>query len=397
MLYEWHWTTFILYCVMASVLIMGVRKLPVYSGMSHKNRSIHIPFANAGILYMFLFALLIILPVFRNLDMYPTYEDAISSGGRTIDAQTYVWQFLKGDAPGFHFKEMITMRQTEPILYLIAKLILTAGGDIKVVWLVVYSIIAICFLYFFSVTAEENRNYLLLFPVFYTYLYSMCAIRSGLSLAFFLSALACRKQKKYIAMIIMLFLGYSSHYVVFIAVVGLIFDAMLRLFKNKKRIIVVVALLWLSVFWGFNRSFYNVIATTKYSVYLDHPMTLIGQLPYILLMLVCIFYYNKIKELFPNRTLYVNLSIFNGLMTPVIIMFQAYRVNMYFMIPRIYTWGMILYILGQKRWFRKNIVIFNRSMNICDFIGGIIAFLWFAKLVYDGKGDGIMPIFNIFI
>lgn len=225
----------------------------------------------------------------------------------------------------------------------------------------------------------------------------MCAIRSGLSLAFFLSALAFRKQKKYIAMIIMLFLGYSSHYVIAVAIVGLIFDAMIRLFKNKKRIIVVTALLWLSVFWGFNRLFYNVIATTKYRVYLDHPMTLIGQLPYILLMLACIFYYKRINELFPNDILYVNLSIFNGLITPVIMMFQAYRVNMYFMLPRIYTWGMILYILGQKRWFRKNIVSFNRSMNLCDFIGGIIAFLWFAKLVYDGKGNGIMPIFNMFI
>lgn len=400
MLYEWHWTTYILYIFVGLFFLNCLKYLQYDDGKpgswtAMRNRRKRAVFIFAAYL------ILLALPMLRDIDIYPAYETAVSEGIRTIDPQGYIWQIMKGDNPGFHLIEMLTFQQTEPLFYTIAQFILKLGGGINMVWFVIFSLVIVCYIYFFRHTMEKGMNYMLLFPFIPLFLYSMSGIRSGLSFAFFYAALANKKRGKTIAAIICLCIGFCFHSLIVFGIVGLIFDAVWKKLTNQKYFAVFGFLFIVAGIVSLKTVLASIIVNTKYWSYLEGPgLTIIGQAPELLVFLLCLINYNKLKEKYPDRTLFMNLVIFNAFCVPFVIIFGAYRINMYFIFPRIYVWEMLikLYtekykIYGQKLTFR----IGEKKYGLYDLCGAVIAFLWSTKQLYDMRGMGIMPLFNLYI
>lgn len=400
MLYEWHWTTYILYVLVGVVFCNCLRHFRYHDSNTGAGR-IKRHRGNEFVFMLIAYLALLSLPVFRDIDIYPAYEDAIAQGIRTIDPQGYIWQIMKGDNPGFHLKEMLSFQQTEPLFYTIAQFVLKLGGNITMVWLVIFSLVITCYIYCFQYTMDKDMNYLLLFPFVALFLYSMHGIRSGLSFAFFYAALANRKRRKKAAMVICLCVGFCFHSLIVFGVVGLIFEYFFQRFLNKKYIAVLVFLVITAMTILLKSDAAGFIANTKYRVYLEgDSLTLIGQTPELLIFVLCLIHYDKLKKKCPDRMLFVNLVIFGALCVPFVIIFGAYRVNMYFLIPRIYVWNMLIGIYAEKYRIaesRLGVRLLGKNYYLYDLCGAAIAFLWFTKQIYDMRGIGIMPLFNLYI
>ena len=401
MLYEWHWTTYLLYVAFAFGTVICIRRLKRTSGCIQEYRSQVVISQERLIIFFIFFATLMILPMFRNLDLYPSYDYSVATGVRTIDPQAYVWQFLSGQNPGFNIKSMLTLSQTEPLLYSLAAFILSFGGGIQTVWFVVYGIVVLCYWIFFRNTVEPEFNYALFLPFFAHYLYSMSAIRSGLSFAFFYAAVGYLKKDRKLIAIIMLALGFSSHYLILFGILGLVFDYFIRKSSNKKQMVLLLFAICVVATVLFEVHAANIIAATKYRTYLEGGrMTVIGQIPVLVLFVLILFNYNKLKIQYADRMIFVNLSVFSAMMCPFVIIFGAYRVESYFLLARLYTWGMLLKLLAESKTIPGSSVrvrIFGRSIHAFDAIGGMGAFIWMTKQIYDMRGIGLMPLFSSFI
>ena len=70
--------------------------------------------------------------------------------------------------------------------------------------------------------------------------------------------------------------------------------------------------------------------------------------------------------------------------------FNIYRINDYFMLPRLIVWSMVIECLQDK-------VKGQNSKKIVAIIGGLVMFMWMIKNVYDMQGYGIMPYLNYYI
>ena len=404
MLYEWHWTTYILYVLLAGGVILCIKTMTndrQYSIIQTDNACI-----NRRVAYIIFIILLLFLPLSRNLDIYPTYLEYTSGGGRrTIDPQAYVYQFSLYDKlnrfPEYDIKKILTLRQTEPLLYTIAYVVLRLGGNIKIIWLVVYGIIALCYAYFFKNTIQEDSNYLLLIPFLSLFLYGMSAIRSGLSFAFFYTGLACVKKKKGISAVLLFIAGYLSHYIIIFGFAGLIFDFLATRIKNKRGLILSLFALLAALVILLENYGASIIAQTKYSSYLQSGhLTIKGQLPVLIVFFLCLFHYSDLKRKFNKDMLFVNMTIFGGLLVPLVIVFGIYRAENYFAISRLYTWGMLIKLWNEEHYDSGKAIkvrFINSTQYLYDFIGGICSFIWFTKQVYDMRGDGLMPLFNSFI
>lgn len=399
MLFEWHWTTYILYVFVGIIFLHCIK----YLHCNEKNAGLLLITRNSikrWILILTAYLILLFLPMFRDIDIYPDYETAMEKEIQTIDPQAYIWQIKKGDNPGFHLKAMLTFSQTEPLFYTIAHFILKNGGDFNKVWFSIFSLITLCYIYFFYHTMDETINYLMLFPFISLFLYSMIGIRSGLSIAFFYAALANRQRGRGSAMIICLCVGFCFHYLIIFGAIGLLFEYLWNKVPDKKIFTVFGFLFMIMMTLLLKSKMYDLIINTKYRTYLDKSMTLIGQAPELVVFFLSLINYNKLEKKYPKRIWFVNLVVFNALCIPFIMIFNVYRLNMYFLIPRLYVWGMLIGIWIEKYKIGTAAVkvkIGRKKYCLYELCGGVTAFIWFTKQIYDMKGIGIMPLFNLYI
>ena len=401
MLYEWHWTTYFMFVFISICLMICIKGINRVEE-KNVNRREGVYYSKSFIAYsVFFFALLLILPLSRNLDIYPTYEYSVQTGIRTIDPQAYVYQFKAGQNPGFNFSTMISLKQTEPMLYFIANLILNNGGTIETIWVVVFGLITICYWHFFKDTIGEKFNYLILFPFFSLYLYSMCAIRSGLSVAFFCASLACVYKKRKTMALVFLIVGFCFHYLILFGLMALIFNSIIGKIKKKRKILVLLFLISAGTAFAIEKYGASLIADTKYRVYLSiGHLSLLGQLPVLVLFVLLIGNYERLMDSFPNRVLFINLSIFSALIVPFVILFSSYRLGLYFLLARLFSWEMLVKLYNRTSLLSISNYRFRfarKSYCFYDCMAGILAFLWYTKQIFDMKGIGIMPLFSSFI
>lgn len=133
-----------------------------------------------------------------------------------------------------------------------------------------------------------------------------------------------------------------------------------------------------------------VISQTKYSVYLGQRLTLRGQMYMICCAAAGVLFLNNMKKKYPQLVFLVYIVAYNAILTPLIMEFNIYRINDYFMLPRLIVWSMVIECLQDK-------VKGQNSKKIVAIIGGLVMFMWMIKNVYDMQGYGIMPYLNYYI
>ena len=133
-----------------------------------------------------------------------------------------------------------------------------------------------------------------------------------------------------------------------------------------------------------------VILQTKYSVYLGQKMTLLGQMYMVCCAAAGILFLNDMKKKYPQLVFLVYIVAYNCILTPLIMEFNIYRINDYFMLPRLMVWSMVIECLQDK-------VKGQNSKKLVAIIGGFVMFMWMIKSVYDMQGYGIMPYLNYYI
>ncbi len=389
---EWLWTTYILYVVLIYTIV-GLVKLAESRGVYGANRisKVYTKHNAFGIAcYIMIWLILVMLAVTRNVELYPKYP----SDTGTIDMQAYLYFFRIHFHPGWDWSKILTLRQTEPLFYTISNAVHFFTDNYRMMWFVVYGLVAFGFVLFISQNFNKNTN-LYVLPVFFSaYLYSLSAIRTALSIAFAYIALTALKKHKFFSQWISTFFGFLSHYIIVVIFPVSFFNWIVNKIKNARRFWLCLGTM---VFVGGSHLIMEItgrfIEGSKYKAYLSTgSSSIIGQAVVIVLGILVLFFYNELNVKYQNEMVYIHLAILNLLFVPFIINFNIYRVNYYFLPIRILAWGMVL------RCIKDKFVCKNKGFQILiDCGAACLSFLWLTKCIYDMHGIGIMPYYTEWI
>ena len=342
--------------------------------------------AQGKCLYMCAYLVQIFFCVIHNVDMYPKYPSE-----NTIDMQAYIYFFQEGLTAGWDWKKIITFNQWEPLFYSINLFIRLFTSNYRIYWFILYSIYVICLLVFTSQFFDNIRTFCI-YPFFIVQLlYGMCALRNCMANAFCLLAFCFLKKEKNALFILMVILAMGCHYTaVFVlpAIIAVECGKKLGNYRREKLLtIVVIATVVANIAIPIAKI---EILQTKYSVYLGQKMTLLGQMYMVCCAAAGILFLNDMKKKYPELDFLVYIVAYNCILTPLIMEFNIYRINDYFMLPRLMVWSMVIECLQDK-------VKGQNSKKLVAIIGGFVMFMWMIKNVYDMQGYGIMPYLNYYI
>lgn len=335
------------------------------------------------LLYVCAYLVLILFCVIHNVDMYPKYpaED-------TIDMQAYIYFFQEGLTAGWNWGKILTFNQWEPLFYSLNLFIRLFTSNYRIYWFVLYSIYIICLLVFTS-NFFGNVKAFYVYPFFIVQLlYGMCALRNCMANAFCMLAFCFLKKGKKGLFIVMVIVAMGCHYTaIFVlpAIIATECGKRIRDYKREKIFAIIVAATTVA-----NIAIpiaEIVILQTKYSVYLGQSLSLVGQMYMICCGVSGVLFINCINKKYPQLTFLVYIAAYNCILTPMIMKFNMYRINDYFMLPRLVIWSMVIECLQDK-------VKGQNAKKLVGIMGGFVMLMWMIKSVYDMQGYGIMPYLN---
>ncbi len=367
----WKWSTYGVFLIV-SILVIYFIDLAYFGRKNDKQKKV---------CYFLSYLVLIIFAVTRNIEMYPP---------ASTDMQTYIYFFQSKLTDGWNWKKIITFNQWEPLFYQMNIWIRYFTDSYRIYWFILFSIIAFGILYFF-VENYDNKIYInFVFLFIINYIYSMVALRSGIAVSICLVAFIFLKKGKINKAVFMILLATLFHYTAIVVLPGILLVRFFEKIKRNKvlwvRILVIICFSMILFMLPILQS---LLLNTKYSAYLNFSLTILGQMPIIANAGLSLLFYKRIYDKYESKIYLVNLSIYNLLLVPIAINFGAYRINDFFLIPRLFVWGLILECIKDK-FFSKD----KRMKKIVTIIGFILALIWLTKIIYGMKEYGIMPYYN---
>ncbi len=377
-----HLTTFIFYMGIAIVSALGIyfaEKNTYVKIIDNTQLKKYYPVGK--ILYLILFISLVFISSFRY----------VGPGIGGADTLWYISLFQNNTDVGFNIEKIITLKQQEPLFYLLIKLVRVFTDNYLIFFIIIYSIITIGYLEFF---ARNLRKGMVIYPVILfvvNYIYSFSAIRVSLALPIsFLAVGMYDKGSKKNAVILTL-IAVLFHYS---ALVILMFFVFYEVYKSKifrrKWIIVgtlIIASLSISLLIN-NISF--IFEATKYRYYLDNQNNLRGQLPTIFFAFIVILNHKSLVTVMKEKAIFLYTVYFSFLLVPAVMFLGAYRLHSYFDFPKIIVMSYLIAVLKTK--FASS----DRAGRLLiDFIAFTMIVVWTSYLVIRTSNSALlMPYIN---
>lgn len=376
----WKWSTYFLFFIIAFVSAQLIKMAELHGVKKYNNR-LYNPFGFTC--YAMVYLLWIALAITRNIEMYPE---------GSIDMKWYVYAFQEGLNAKWDWLKILTFRQWEPFYYGLTTIIRYFTANYRIYWLVMYSLITIGFLKFLSSEYKKYIDFNLLPMFFIVFLYSLSAVRTGLSVAFALIGITQLVKGKHIKFVIWVIAGTFFHYLAILVLPCMVFLKIVDIYGFSRKKVTILTTVCLAIALQLIPIGRIVIASTKYKTYLGLRLTLKGQLVVIILALLCIYFYNDIYRKFGQKIIFIHIVLYNFLIIPFIIEFNIYRINHYFLIIRLIAWSMVLRIIKEK--YANS---FKGWAQIVTIFSTIMMLIWFTKTIFDMKTIGIMPYFTHWI
>lgn len=376
---HWDLATFIFYMFIGISIVITVYFVENY-GRKHKLEKKR--YNEFGYLcYICLFSFLTFIASFR-------YVNETIGGA---DALVYINYFKNPQDVYIGLTSILSLRQTEPLFFIFVKIIRLISSNYVVFFILYYGIIVYAYLRFISKHFDRRMNYMPLMYVVLPFLNSFNTMRSAMAMAITLLAFVSMTDGKEKKAIFLCIIAAGFHFTSLIVLVFIVFYKIInsKMINSKKWAIYILIATYAFFYFG-SSIISSIIGSTKYHIYLGQNNSIIGQLIIIICGILSIIYFNPIKKII-KRDFLLWAVIFNVMMIPLMVKFGFFRLNNYFVFPRLLIWSYIIKILNNK--FKT---ISERFPGIIDIIAFFITIAWTAfRISKDWYPEGVMPYFNI--
>ena len=301
-----------------------------------------------SLLLVILFAVfLVFIAVFRLVDY--------GYGG--TDAIYYVNSFNSVPSISYVIKSNSSLSdlfsKQEPLFLIYESIIKKGFNDYHYFFLFTYSIIVISFFKtIITLYHSNNISYAPLILMLYPFVHSFNVLRGWLSIALCLfSMLAFWNGRRFFSLLLIMCAGLF-HYIAFSFLLVWVFffvdDISPKLFSRKVILIAIIAMNVLCLLY--RTVVFSFLGGTKYAYYFSFiPDSIpVGFFPYIVICALGVYFLPDISEKGNNaRKSVIMLAINLGLMY-VIVFFDAWRINDFFWIPRMYVLSEIYGVVKKR-------------------------------------------------
>lgn len=347
--------TLILYVIIG---VLGA----VFIKSANNNRSIHVSFVRSGefLFYAAFVFTFVCFALFRKVGEDIGGSDAI----RYIDGFENI------------FRENSRFETQEQLFLAYNKLIRSFTDNYKIYFLFCYSIISFAYVFFIKNFISKNISYIPFVLLIFPFLRSFSSLRSSLAIAVFLIALVLLKNRKTILSYILIFATFFIHrisalFILFIPFYLIYKNRFLKFHGIKLYIFFITYILLGYICARFVQQYVLIIQLAYSSTDLYYLSGSVGKniferwpmmFPYILLFIVYIFGYKKLKD--DNKTNLLKLfCAFDIIIMPVSLVLGIWRANEYLYVARIIMWGMLINIF-QEKFSIPSRMIFNLAVSL---------------------------------
>lgn len=265
----------------------------------------------------------------------------ISVGADTIE---YYNQFCNALTLNIHIRDVLTLRENEPLFFLFTYVIRRITDNYLLYFLLSSFIIASGYITFFRHFWDEDCEYIFMIPFCIGFQYDMNIMRSGLGTSFILLSFCRLKQGRVGRAFLLSVIAVLFHYTTVVNLVFLVFYCIISRFRESKDIsvpqkeILYYGLLAFTAATVLSFALRSFFLTTKYQIYVSSKGSLFGYWYVILtgLLAVCV----MLTSLRDKRVLLsVTTSLYCLMLVPPSIYLGAYRITQYYLIPRLFLWS----------------------------------------------------------
>lgn len=266
-----------------------------FSKYAFKKRNIKQAASTKSLCFIVLWVVLVIFATFR----------PVGQGYGGADALEYIKYFENLDFN--YISEYFNLRslndllaRREPLYYFLNFVIRLISSDYHVLFFVIYGFIVSSHLFFISNFYNNKSPFITLLISISTLIYSFNIIRGGISVAFSLLSFVALSNKKYWKSVFLCLVGALFHFIGIFFIFVIVLIAVVDHFKKEHSSV------WLFLFailanvaiFFLSKSISNFLSTTKYAAYLNREKTysVIGHIPSIIVSLIAIFSYKKMKN-----------------------------------------------------------------------------------------------------
>lgn len=267
----------------------------------------------------------------------------------------YIWTDIK---------EIITFQSREPLLYIFFYIIRLFTMNFRVMFFFYYGFMAYCiirFLKFFSINFKGKASLAAIPAVMFTFLYSFSSMRTSLGIGFLLLAVINFEDHRG-KCVLFLILSVLSHYILLFPCFVMLIEFFVSKYGLKKSITrktwIMFTLFFETLLFSFFSLLYEILSNTKYYMYLDQRGTVKGQIPYIVLGLLCIIFYNDLKKNFGTQIWMIDAAIVDAILIPFALFLGFYRLHSIFVPFEIVAFGGLMNVIG-KKYTQQQLIYFT--------------------------------------
>lgn len=328
----------------------------------------------------------------------------IAEGIGGTDAIEYIKQFQTAEFVKFDFLKILMLEGKEPIFYNMFYIVRLLTTDYHWVFFIIYSVIICAYVYFWNENLKDYKKWAIIILTILPFINSFNVIRNSMAVAVGLFALTALKKDKKVLFFVLAVTSTLIHYTGIVLILFYVYNRVINYIIANKKFHPKIKPHWIvGALIPFELILIPIIkqylSKTGYSSYLDLEFSLLGYLPFAIMMILTIVFYKDLTEKLKkdNNLIHYNTFTFNFLMLPILIPFNGpSRVNIYFDMSRYLLWGYMNEIIQNKL---KELNILNEKNQKIYNIGVIcIIIAWIIFRIYRSwEGAGIMPYYNDWI
>lgn len=368
-----HWTfeTTLIYCFITAYLYFSLSRLSLKK---------HVLMEQPGIARKFKFFVLAIIPTFFAVFRYISYP----VGG--TDAAWYVRAYNNTQLIPINGYTLFGDQDLlfNNFMYLVRQI----SSDYRFYFFVVYLFMILTVYYFVYEIFDEVACFAPLIYLIYYYLQMYNILRFMLGLSIMVVAYVAISKDRRIIGIILSIVAILTHSALILGALAVFVYVLLKRFANKRAWVLAGVAVAYVLFFVFQGRIVSYFVSTTYRAYTERGQSLIGQLMPIICMLLCAIFYKPLVEEYNANRFMIYLVFFEAACIPIAMNLGYSRVHTVFLLPRLYTWGIIIELIGDK----------VRMHRLCIQTSYLVAIAWtLFRFSRDWYTAGWMPyILNIF-
>ena len=343
------------------------------------------------IIYAFIYIILIFIACTRT----------IAEGIGGTDAIAYIQQFETAEFVKLDILRMLFLEGKEPIFYNLFYIIRLFTTDYHWAFFLIYSVIICSYIFFWDKNLKYYEKWAFIMLAILPFINSFNIIRNSMAVAVGLFALNALKKGKNVLFFVLAIIATLIHYTGIILILFYIYNVAVNYIVENKKVNSKIKPHWIiGVLMPVELIIIPIIKQylekTGYSTYLDLEFSLLGYIPFVIMLILTIIFYKDLTERLKkdNNLLHYNAFTFNFLLLPILIPFNGpSRVNIYFDMSRFLLWGYMNEIIKNK--LREKNILNEKNQKIYDIVVVCIIIAWIIFRIYrTWEGASIMPYYN---